>query len=315
MRISGFRYALCSCAAAAILAGCGGQAAGAPPQSASSAQVRHVSSGSTLLYASAYPNDSYVLSYPGLNVVATIPQKAIGDCSGTSGNVYLIYNLSVYVYAHGATTPGQSLTLPAQGLSCAVDPSSGNLAVTLQTENDVAVFTEPYDQPTLYSVPNLPFYCGYDNAGNLFVDYYTGFPYPHVGLSQMPAGGNAFSTLTLSPVSYDSPGAIQWDGEYLTVSTGLGELRPAKATIDRVTISDSTATVVSTTTLTTKKSSGYPLIYQNQVIMPYVLHHLRQRTLGVWSYPQGGKRQTQTKNIGSKETVVSSLAISVAAPR
>jgi hypothetical protein len=245
-------------------------------------------------------------------MVAMISQKGIGICSDSSGNAYLVYNATIYVYAHGATTPSQTLTLPSQGHSCAVDPLSGNLAVTLEAQASVAVFTQPYNQATQYSVPVLPAFCGYDNAGNLFVDYYAGAPYTYLGLSELPNGGSAFSTLTLSPPSNDSPGAIQWDGQYLTISTGLGELRPAKATIDRVTISNSTATVIGSTVLETRRTTGYPLIYQTQVIMPYVLRQLQMRSIGLWVYPRGGKPERQAKNLVGKFETLSGAAISVA---
>jgi hypothetical protein len=80
-------------------------------------------------------------------------------------------------YAHGGTEPISTLKDPGENPeSCAIDPTTGNLAVTnyggASKPGDVVIYGNPQRPPTLYSDREIYYYwfCGYDNKGDLFVD-------------------------------------------------------------------------------------------------------------------------------------------------
>src|SRR5262249_47577682 len=139
----------------AILAGCGGSqppiaAPGAMPQT--SAIATHAAGRKSwilpeakkrkLLYvADAQTADVYVYEYPNGKLVGTLTgfQEAQGECADAKGDVFITvpspYSASseILEYAHGGTEPIATFSDPGYGeepWSCAVDPTTGNLAVT-----------------------------------------------------------------------------------------------------------------------------------------------------------------------------------------
>lgn len=309
------RYGLGSCAIAAMLAGCGGssQSTATLPQSSAVRQGgQHGKSGSgDLMYVSAYGGKSYVLSYPQGKLVGTIPETGLGVCSDASGDVYMVVADSIMIYAHGATTPTGTLSLPSEGLGCAVDAINGDLAATLNSQDSVAIFSPPYGEPVTYSLDWIGHYCGYDNDGNLFVDGVTGSG--TLGLAKLPAGGSNFSDITLSPSSVYTPGTIQWDGKYLSLEVAALQKQPSHFAIERLSVSGSEATVVGATIFKgIKRVPGASWIYANRVIIPYSVGHIFFPDLGVWRYPQGGKPVAQVKQSAGKEITFSGVTVSLA---
>jgi hypothetical protein len=253
------RCALTSCVAAAMLAGCGGsqpaiRAPGAttrvlPATYADRGKLWSRTSSGDLIYVAA-DGESYVLTYPQGKLVGTIDHGAADACSDRAGNVFLTVDQGVDEFSHGATTPSATLSVPGTSWGCAVDPLSGNLAVTFfgKSGDDVAVFADAQGQPTLYNSGFGPWgeSASYDNAGNLFVD---GVSESGIGLAELPQGGGSFSSISISPPIATHVGRLQWDGTYLTLESGVGlQRQPNLLTINRLSISDSIATVVSTTT-------------------------------------------------------------------
>jgi hypothetical protein len=204
------RYALCSCVATAMLAGCGGSqppvgAPGAMPQRpaqqglgvqrpAAEAQQRNGASWLApeakhrdLLYVPDY-NYSVVgvYSYPDAKPLGDLKVTApYGVCSDKNGNVFIASAArgqssvsQIFEYPHGGTTPIATLQDPnAEPAGCAIDPSTGNLAVanvyTQGTQNgDVVVYSGATGSPVSYSVPNInqAVFCTYDASGNLYVE-------------------------------------------------------------------------------------------------------------------------------------------------
>ncbi|MGB6739997.1 MAG: hypothetical protein WBE59_06045, partial [Candidatus Cybelea sp.] len=156
------RYALSSCAAAAMLAACGGSrppigAQGAMPQTSPIAahaergkswMLPGTSSGD-LLYATGGCEGACVLSYPDLKLVGGIADRGISICSDSQGNIFLPRDTTVTEYAHGGTSPVATLTLPGNASSgCSVDPITNDLAVVFQTQ--VAIFQNEQGNPSVY---------------------------------------------------------------------------------------------------------------------------------------------------------------------
>ena len=134
-------------AGAALLAGCGGPqsllaATGAAQNSAAAQKaVRHPSwmepglASKELLYVSDNGGNVYVFSYPAGKLVGTLTdaRSPSGLCSDKAGHVFVpdVNNEDVLEYAHGGKKP--IATINDFGFypeSCAIDPTTQNLAVT-----------------------------------------------------------------------------------------------------------------------------------------------------------------------------------------
>lgn len=182
--------------------------------------------GQALVYVSSVlSNDVYVYSYSTQQLVGTLTGfvTPYGLCSDKKGNVWIVNDgaSQLVEYAHGGTSP--LATLDDGGAfpeGCAVDPKTGNLAVTnfsSQSGNgNVAIYAGAKGTATLYADPSIAEYrfCGYDDKGNLFVDgAATGSKF---AFAELPKGSGTFTDITLNK-SIEWPGGVQWDGKYIAV--------------------------------------------------------------------------------------------------
>jgi hypothetical protein len=219
MILPGFgRSAITSLIIGAMLAGCGGSqppigVPSAMPQTAALATHadRGKSGSGDLLYVSSPDNNTYLFSWPSGKPMGQLNYKSYNVCSDTNGNVWVLglNATTLYEYAHGDTSPINTLTLPDKdgGLACSVDPTTGNLAVVIACQSscsgNVALFAQAQGQPTLYETPFTVLSCGYDNQGNLFVG---GFADASGALAELPYGGSSFATLSVSEKHVDQIG-------------------------------------------------------------------------------------------------------------
>ncbi|MGA8795664.1 MAG: hypothetical protein WB526_01185 [Candidatus Cybelea sp.] len=235
------RYALSSCVAAAMLAGCGGSqppigVLGAAPQT--SAVARHADRGKSwmlpeakskdLLYVST--SDSvYVFSYPKGTLVGTLTgfDYPRGLCSDRLGNVW-VANAStesgegyLVEYAHGGMTPIATLSDTGESpVACSIDPSTGNLAAANCPDRDcastVAIYARAQGTPTQIPTGPVwgPFEITYDNSGNIFVAAEIDFFDHKIGW--LPNGQSQFQIFTMEPKTLSS-GNVAWDGTYVAV--------------------------------------------------------------------------------------------------
>jgi hypothetical protein len=324
MRIlSSIRYALRIAVASALLAGCGGVQAfdGVPIGPVTSAADRSANSGD-LIYAAAQ-SSSYVLTYPQGKVVGTIDTGAQDACSDRAGNVFMTQSTQVAEYSHGSTTPSATLAVPGYSIGCAVDPMTGDLAVTFAMTggSDVAVFKNASSKPALYDAsPNSDpatrvTYCAYDKAGNLFVDTY----YKKVaGLAELPAVGNAFSQISISPKIKSPPGRLQWRDADLTLEANLGPHKQISALqIDHLSVSGSAAKIVGATTFQgIGKVAHLSWIYRTAIIVPFSAAtfgaHFNTPDVGYWNYPSGGAPKQVLQWPAGRSTDIKALTISAA---
>ena len=299
---------------ALLLAGCGGGTS-AVPQSASSAQVsqskswmRPEAKDEDLIYAVGGCGGTCVLSYPKGELVGAISGYAgdvSADCSDGSGNVYISNDSEVVEFKHAGTTPTATFSLPAgDAIGCAVDPNSGKLAVVFSA-TAIAVFEG--SSPTVYNSLLEDAYCGYDNAGNLFV---SGFDGEQSGLSELPQGASAFTNIMVAQ-SVGEPGQIQWDGSYITYES----VSPGNYVISRLSVAGSSATIVGQTTLKrVKRRLEQSWLYKGSLIAPYSTRG-HANNIGIWKYPQGGyptKRITNFDGFSKKMMGFFGATISVA---
>lgn len=308
-------------AAIAILAGCAGQA-GVPSGGTPSGRVppvRRAASSQDLLYVDDSGVDysrSYVLgfTYPQGKHVATLTgfHRLAGECSDAGGDVFVVAPgeessnpTTVYEFAHGGSTPIATLSEPGLGLGCAIDPTTGNLAVANPYDGsnpytkgygDVAIFAGAQGNPTMYYSSQFPafYYCGYDDEGDLYLSVSSGSD--GYELASLAAG----SSSSIEPVNVNTPlyggyafaPSVQWDGKHMTVSSTLKEGREERESspinVYRLSISGSTATVIGTTKLSAPQNRhrGESWIQGNAIVGINYYHGRPQITF--WPYPKGG---------------------------
>ena len=256
--------------------------------------------------------ESYVVSYQTGKLVGMINVDAIGACSDRNGNAFLTADKAVYEYAHGGTTPVATFSVAGDTNSCSADPSTGNLAVTIFEGSggyNVALFKDASEPPITYSDDIDAYNCGYDKQGDLFVD---GFGSSGTALTELPAGGGSFEDITVSPSITLDPGAVQWDGKYITVEGGAGEVKRPPV-IYRLQVSGSGATVIGSSQLKLRRphfTAQQSWIQGGVVVAPYSSPgHALASNLGIWPYPRGGKPLVSFKNFNSD---LNSVAVSIA---
>jgi hypothetical protein len=293
-------------AAIMLFAGCGGTQSGSsgptitpqgvsPGRNATKSWMKPGSSSGDLIYATGGCLGTCVFSYPSGTFVGSLSTSASGGiCSDSSGNVFIPDDAQVFEYAHGGTTPIATLSLPGDNANgCAIDPTTGNLAVVFMgSKGNVAIFSGAQGKATQYASNISSSYCGYDNAGNLFVDGYT---HESFGFSELPAGASNFTTLSISQ-NVGGPGQVQWDGSHITWEG----LNAGDTTVSRLAISGSGAIIVGATRF--KGIRRYAIqswIYGNRIIIPYSKRGFFRKTIGIWSYPKGGNIRISIRDFGS----------------
>ena len=191
--LSASRYGSFFCIAA-LLNGCGGSTIPAAAPASTDVLARRVipdgrpswmspdAKKIPLLYVSDLgTGDVYIYAYRTGVLKGTLTgfNRPWGLCTDGVGNVYVTDNAAARIrkYAHGGTKPIAVLKDPGETPGgCAVDPTTGDLAIanvsTLASDpGNVVIFGKGRGRRT-FKAPGISYYeyCGYDNAGNLFVD-------------------------------------------------------------------------------------------------------------------------------------------------
>ncbi|HEY2473685.1 MAG TPA: hypothetical protein VGI19_02685 [Candidatus Cybelea sp.] len=219
-------------AATAMLAGCSGvrPALMTPGTLPAVQQDGPLSSGSDLLYVSDDGPDVLIFTYPAGAHVATLKgfNGAQGECVDGSGDVWIADHLAseMVEYGHGSTKrKARLLDRGYYPQGCAIDPATGNLAVSNATgfhgSGDLLVYQGAHGKPERFTDPDFQgyYFCGYDNKGDLFVDG-TGGGYNRYAV--LRRGSQTLETIPLEQDLYVS-GSVQWDGKYMTLGGWNGE--------------------------------------------------------------------------------------------
>jgi hypothetical protein len=322
------RYALTSCVATAMLAGCGGSqppigAPGAMPQTA--AITTRAERGTSwmlpeaktddLLYASNQygygPNGVFIFSYKRgkqVGFLSGFPATVAGLCSDKAGDVFVVtnsYNSSggnyIYEFAHGASEPSATLDDGAgDPFGCAVDPTTGNLAVTNPYGGNVAIYKDATGSPSIYyddSYIISPNFCAYDESGNLYIDDRVD---PDDRIAELVAGSSgSFTNITLS--EYIDPGSLQWNKDRLVMDGGGGGVGHGPVKIYEAQISGTAGTVTGPIYLSgphNRKAPGYVQFWiQSGSIAGPEWGPVGDGRIDLWNWPGGGN---PTKTIHPK---------------
>jgi DNA-binding beta-propeller fold protein YncE len=288
MRVSVLCYSVLAMLVAAELSGCGGLPLGAEsgaPQFGP--QLSAAAKNPNLVYVSdAEARTVSVFSWPG-KLLGTLTgfMQPVGLCSDANGNVYVVDSLAsdIVEYAHNGAVPIKTLKDPRQRpLGCAVDPMTGNLAVTNSKTissgpGSISLYAKAKGRPKIYSDVSVTemLFCGYDNRGNLFADGYAkSSAFIFVELRK---GGTTLSTIKVNPGIF-APGSVQWDGRYLTVTD------TAAPEIDRLAISGSRAKIQGKTPL-----DGAATLVESWIAGKTVMAaNIGPSNVLFWNYPAGG---------------------------
>jgi hypothetical protein len=288
--LSWLRDAAFFSAAALALTACGGSPGSVPPSgSLESSRTAPSAASSDLLYVSDEGTDEvYVLTYPHEHMVSTLTgfTEPAGECVDAAGDVFIVdaEAADIVAYAHGDSTPIAKLPDPGyEPVDCAVDPTTGDLAVTNVSEGstkpgNVALYKHARGKPKAYYIdPKLayPEFCAYDGSGDLYLD--GGRTLTKFQFAEMPHGHTSFTNITLNQPIKAGAG-VGWDGKDVEIEDETTE------TIFHFAIKGKRGTQVGVT----------PLVGSKRVAMfwiqkPVVLGaDFGSSDVEVWSYPSGG---------------------------
>lgn len=299
------RFAWSIAAAAVLLSGCGqAERSNVMPSGAGLTQLERTTSwmlptlkAQDLIYVvPEYASAVSVYAYPGGELVGSLAntnENPIGDCVDKSGDVFIV-NLDtpqlgpgdVVEYRHGGTIPIETLTPGEQPTGCAVDATTGDLAVT--RNGSVYVYPRAKGPPRNYYSLSLSgiYYCSYDDKGNLFVDGINTYSHNYQ-LAELPADQKHFTLLTMDkrPRIPFILGGVQWDGKRVVI--GPSERYDAAY---RLAVFHQRARILDSTTLEYGEGVGSTQfwIQGNTIVAPSVrIGSSKNNEFGLWTYPQG----------------------------
>jgi hypothetical protein len=274
-----------------------------------------------------------VYSYPQgrlLNTLELPSTYAAGECVDSAGDVFVTtFNSSgsssiIYEYAHGGTSPINALSDPGEANGCAIDETTGNLAVMNRVDRnnpyypnagDLAVYGGAQGPPTMY-YPKPPLggliFGAYDGSRNLYLSAGDGYHPTYVDLVRLSSGSSSFAIINFATKVY-GPASLQWDGTHVTISSG-GFRDPLL--VYRLRISGSEAKIVGTTELTTRRNrfTGQAWIQDHTVITTDSIRHGYQ-DVSFWTYPKGGKAERNLEKVGGRGDQLYGVAVSTASSR
>lgn len=294
------------------------------PQMAGAPRLLFVSDDST--------NDVDVFTMPALALVGTLTgfSEPQGLCSDTNGNIWVTNEgtQTIYLVTRGGLLINVVYDPDGYPVGCAVDPATGNLAVTniynvtLSGPGETEVYPAgggpaySYANPAQYNYYSVGFAppsgSDHDTAGDhdtgdhhhhhhyhgstLYVDGLTS--YSVFILSKLTSGSSSMTTVPIHGGTIYFPGMVQWDraGNYLAVGDQLC-LDTETSCVYHVGISGSTGSITGVTNLLNYNGTSVCDLVQG-VIAAHGLKYLAGgdyeycgyaiSSVDRWPYPAGG---------------------------
>ena len=230
-------------------------------------------------------------------------------CADKAGNVFVPNSgkHQIVEFAHGGKRPIATLKDDIQSpYSCAVDPTTGNLAVAnydSPSQDDIAIYNRAKGAPHFRSLDDAAFVT-YDAKGDLFVEGYGHGSGGPVELNRLPKGSKIFQSVALD-VTPAYPNGIEWEGTYLAVGTGtVRGPSTGDSYIYHVQISDGVGKTIATTPLVEDGPTNGFFIFGSAVIVTGGDPSTHTK---FFAYPSGGSpKKTLTES--APAGVVVSLA-------
>lgn len=239
------RWTLGACAAASVLAGCGGSPVQSVLPGPIGQDVRNgvtPDNGRSWMAPEAKHDDLVYVSDTGANAVSVYGLRTHkllgmltginapwGICADQSGNVWILgwKKDKIFEYAHAGTKPLQVLTVQdseASLVDCSVDPTTGDLAVTNWGydwyQGYLLIYPHGWGTPRTYTLPNVWYYygCSYDDKGNLFADGWDAYLGDTFALAELTKAGRMKGVTLLPNLKPVLLGAVRWDGQYVAIA-------------------------------------------------------------------------------------------------
>ncbi len=280
--------------AAAVLGGCAGS--GTTPTAISGIAANSVAQPLVYVVDQAnYVTGMY--SYPKFALQQTLPDLPGGVCTDTAGNVWFVIGEDILEFAHGGTTPIATLRAPSEfAQSCAVDPTSGTLAVGIVEVQSglgsIALFAHAKGQPKIVRGLSEISFLTYDSKGNLFGDG-TGYR-STFALFELPKGSKKLRPLKVRGAAVGFAGNVQYTKNVLNIDDS------AQAVNYETRVAGSTVTVTGKTELRGSSGCAATYIYNDRLLCP----ETGSGVLALYQYPKGGM-PLRTYNIDARAAVVS----------
>lgn len=245
-------------------------------------------SGSLLYVSDLGTNAVNIYTYPAGTLKGKLTGfgSVAGLCSDKAGNVFVVDEAGpVQMFAHGGTTPERKLAATGAPYGCAIDSTSGDLALTnlsSYSNGAISVYPRAKGTPKKYNDSSIDstYFCGYDNGGNLYVDGWN--PSAAFIFMELPKGRSEFRFFKMN-VKANTPGGVQFDGKYVAVGVkGTGLIYQMNAATGKVA---KTIALKDGTNVQQFWIAGATLVGPNEQ---------NGGTVGYWHYPAGG---TPTKTI------------------
>lgn len=339
--------------ALALLAGCAGpQTAVQPPTVLRQAQDDRVSlhddraslhagvgqswmqptkKASVLLYVAVGTNgDVNVYDYASGKLVGTLTGLGSPNngCVDKKGDVFITNfgNGETYEYAHGGSKRLNTYTTNGYVVGCSLD-AQGDLAVTDYYSGNgagqVCIWKGGTGSSTCYSDGSACYFmwpAGYDDKGNIYVEG----EYSSIVVCELPKGGSTMQQVQYTGGTIDFPGAVMWDGKYLTLSDQESGGTFTDGIYQATESSSGDLAIVGKTQLTDTCYSDY-----TDVVAPFIVgkkntpvnrqqgtqvvgsniwcYDAGKPDVDIWSYPAGGN-PVKSFNLLNQGTV---LAVSI----
>lgn len=287
--------------AASLLASCASQPGLAPGLSAQQrgpAKAERRSAGDLIYTGVAQYVEIYTFPAGEYKETFTIKGDVNGMCSDSDGNVFIAAAPSktsksksgfVYEYAHAGKTPIAMLDLPGHGIpiACSSDPTTGNLAVTVQDSRDyapsIAIYAKAAGTPKIYKTDAIGAYpqAAYDERGDLLATSGGNVA------AELLKGKSKLQTITLAQ-TLGGVRHLQWDGAHWALQSFNALKHNREKVLERiyrVQISGSSGQVVGRTEFEPwlARDPGESWIADATIVAtPF-------SSIYFWAYPAGGK--------------------------
>jgi DNA-binding beta-propeller fold protein YncE len=269
------------------------------PDRGASWVARSAASSGPLLFVSDFGDfDVDVYSVSSLKLVERItgffePQ---GECADARGDVWIANTgtQQMLKFKPGDKRPiatlDDSIGYPA---GCAVDPKTGNLAVTnvfgASGPGGILVYRHGSGTPAAYSNPHQYYYyfAGYDAGGNLYTSGMT-FKSAYI-LSTLQRGKKTMSSIAISGGTLYFPGTVLWNGSSLV----LGDQQCGDANTSclyEASVSGTTASITATIPLTNSCDVAQVVVQSDAIYggnYQFCAHG--KSSIDQWAFPSGGE--------------------------
>jgi hypothetical protein len=252
----------------------------------------------SLLYISDLTTyEVYIYTFPGLKLVGKLTgfSQPQGECSDSAGDVWIVdtNTRQMFEFRHALKHAVKTLIDPTgYPVSCAIDPTTGNLAVTniydFSGAGGVLIYRHATGTPGTFSNPRQFYYyfAGYDAAGDLYVsgqDINKAYM-----LSVLPKGKSSMSTVSLKGGKIGFPGTVQWVRSTLVLGDQECNHRKSSCLFE-ASVSGTTAKISHVTAFTGACDVAQAVVVKNLVAGGDYQHCIHgTSSADIWAFPAGG---------------------------